>query len=72
MTLPAAIAGQYARSLAAMMVAATLLGIAFTSLGLALSFEPDLPAGATIVLLAGVAYLLSALARGAWLRRRRA
>jgi len=72
LTLPAAIAGQYARSLAAMMVAATLLGIAFTSLGLALSFEPDLPAGATMVLLAGVAYLVSALGRGFWLRRRRA
>jgi len=67
LTLPAAIAGQYARSLAAMMAAAILLGIAFTSLGLALSFAPDLPAGATIVLLAGAAYLLSAAGRGLYL-----
>ena len=51
---------------------ATLLGIAFTGAGLALSYEPDLPAGATIILLAGLAYLLSALGRGIWLRRRRA
>jgi len=74
LTLPAAIAAQYARSLAAMMLAATLLGIAFTSLGLALSYEPDLPAGATIILLAGAAYLLSAAGRVIWLRssRRRA
>jgi zinc transport system permease protein len=54
-----------------MMLAATLLGIIFTSAGLALSYEPDLPAGATIILLAGLAYLLSALGRGIWLRWRR-
>lgn len=68
LTLPAAIASQYARSLATMMLTATLLGVIFTSAGLALSYEPDLPAGATIILLAGVAYLLSALGRGIWLR----
>ncbi|MBE0621199.1 MAG: metal ABC transporter permease [Burkholderiales bacterium] len=71
LTLPAAIASQYARSLAAMMFAATLLGVTFTGAGLALSYEPDLPAGATIILLAGLAYLLSALGRAIWLRRRR-
>jgi zinc transport system permease protein len=71
LTLPAAIAGQYTRTLAAMMLTATLLGVIFTGAGLALSFEPDLPAGATIILLAGVAYLCSALGRGIWLRRRR-
>jgi zinc transport system permease protein len=73
LTLPAAIASQYVRSLSAMMMVATLLGMAFTGAGLALSFEPDLPAGATIILLAGVVYLLSALGRGIrlYLRRRR-
>jgi zinc transport system permease protein len=73
LTLPAAIAGQYTRTLAAMMLVATLLGMIFTGAGLALSYEPDLPAGATIILLAGVAYLFSALGRGFWLvlRRRR-
>lgn len=70
LTLPAAIAGQYTRTLAAMMLLATLLGVAFTGAGLALSYEPDLPAGATIILLAGVAYLLSALGRGIWLHWR--
>jgi zinc transport system permease protein len=71
LTLPAAIAGQYTRTLAAMMLVATLLGMIFTGAGLALSYEPDLPAGATIILLAGVAYLCSALGRGVWLLWRR-
>ncbi len=71
LTLPAAIAGQYTRTLAAMMLVATLLGMAFTGAGLALSYEPDLPAGATIILLAGVVYLFSALGRGIWLLWRR-
>jgi len=65
------IAGQYTRTLAAMMLVATLLGMIFTGAGLALSYEPDLPAGATIILLAGVAYLCSALGRGIWLLWRR-
>ena len=71
LSLPAAIASQYARSLAAMMLVATLLGIMFTGSGLALSYGPDLPAGATVILLSGATYLLSALGRGVWLRRRR-
>ncbi|NKN34526.1 metal ABC transporter permease [Marichromatium bheemlicum] len=61
LTLPAAIAGHYLHSLGAMMVAATLLGMVFTSGGLALSYGPDLPAGPTMILLAGAAYVLSAL-----------
>ncbi|AHF04382.1 membrane protein [Marichromatium purpuratum 984] len=61
LTLPAAIAGHYLHSLGAMMVVATLLGMAFTSGGLALSYGPDLPAGPTMILLAGAAYVLSAL-----------
>ena len=60
LTLPAAIAGQYVRSLAQMMLLAVVLGCIFTTSGLALSYSPDLPAGATIILLAGSAYLLSA------------
>jgi zinc transport system permease protein len=44
-----------------MMVIATLLGGLFTSAGLALSYGPDLPAGPTMVLLAGGVYVLSSL-----------
>lgn len=61
LTLPAAIAGHYVHSLGAMMVIATLLGGLFTSAGLALSYGPDLPAGPTMVLLAGGVYVLSSI-----------
>lgn len=61
LTLPAAIARQYIHSIGMMMLVAALLGIMFTSSGLYLSYEPDLPAGATIILVAGVAYLLSSI-----------
>jgi zinc transport system permease protein len=70
LTLPAAVAGQWTRSLASMMLVATLLGTALTSGGLALSYAPDLPAGPTIILLAGALYLVSAVAAGLFLRRR--
>jgi zinc transport system permease protein len=72
LTLPAAIAGQYVRSLGRMMVVAIGLGVAFAVGGLALSYGPDLPAGASIIVLAGVTYLLStALQAGVRWRRMR-
>jgi zinc transport system permease protein len=61
LTLPAAIAGHYTRTLRAMMVGAVILAMLFTTGGLALSYGPDLPVGATIILLAGGAYLLSTI-----------
>lgn len=71
LTLPAAVAGQWTRTLAGMMLGAALLGGVLTSTGLALSYAPDLPTGPTIILLAGATYLLSALS-AALLNRRRA
>jgi zinc transport system permease protein len=68
LTLPAAIAIQYVHTLGRIMLVAVCLGVAFTTSGLALSYQPNLPAGATIILVAGGAYLLSTLVRGA--RRR--
>ncbi len=59
LTLPAATARLYAATLVAMMGLATLLGLAITSGGLALSYRYDLPAGATIALLSGLCYLLA-------------
>ncbi len=61
LTLPAAIAKQYVHSIGLMMLLAAMLGVLFTTTGLFISYEPDLPAGATIILVAGVAYLLSSL-----------
>ncbi len=61
LTLPAAVAGHYVHSLGRMMLIATLLGAALSIAGLALSYAPDLPAGPTIILLAGGVYVLSAI-----------
>ena len=61
LTLPAAVAGHYVNSLARMMLLATLIGSAVNIGGLALSYGPDLPAGPTIILLAGTVYIVSAL-----------
>ncbi len=70
LTLPAAIAGHYVHSLGAMMLLATLLGSVVSTLGLALSYGPDLPVGPTIILLAGALYVVSALFTHALARRR--
>ncbi len=61
LSLPAGIAGHYARSLGWMMLIAVLLGILFTAGGMYISYEPDLPAGATIIIFAGVCYLFSSI-----------
>lgn len=71
LTLPAAIAGQYLRSLAAIMLAAMGLGALFIGGGLALSFELDLPSGAVVILLAGLAYFSSTGVTGLSRRARR-
>ncbi len=70
LTLPAAVAGQWTRSLGRMMALASLLGALFTTGGLALSYGPDLPAGATIILLAGAVFIASTLIRSRRLRGR--
>lgn len=70
LTLPAAVAGHYVHSLGTMMLLATLLGGATSTLGLALSYGPDLPAGPTIILVAGGIYVISALTTRAVARRR--
>jgi zinc transport system permease protein len=70
LTLPAAIAGHYVHSLSLMMLLATLLGSVISVFGLALSYGPDLPAGPTIILLAGAIYVVSALSTRAVARYR--
>jgi zinc transport system permease protein len=59
LSLPAATAGLFSRNLAGMMGLAVILGGLLTFLGLGLSYSPDLPAGATIILLTAAAYLLA-------------
>lgn len=61
LTLPVAVAGHFSKRLWHMMALATLFTLIFTTLGLTLSYGPDLPAGATTILLAGAVYLAVAL-----------
>ncbi len=61
LTLPAAMAAQYVRTLSRMMLLSILFGSLFTFFGLALSYSMDLPTGPTIILLAGGCYILSTL-----------
>ena len=67
LTLPAAAAGFLTRRLDRMMAAAVGIGVAVSLLGLAVSYAPGWPPGATIVELAVLVYLAAA----AWSARRR-
>lgn len=58
LTLPVAVAGQFAKRLWQMMIVAVLLSTLLTTAGLALSYSPKLPPGATTIVLAGALYLL--------------
>lgn len=58
LTLPAATAGLLTRRLGRMMALATALALAVSLGGLALSYGPELPPGATIVELAAVVYVI--------------
>jgi len=58
LTLPVAVAGYFARRLWQMMALAAFLSMLFTTAGLAISYQPDLPAGATVIVLAGAVYLV--------------
>jgi zinc transport system permease protein len=59
LTMPAAISGQFFKNIHKMMLWASLLGMTFTTIGLYLSYWLNLTSGATIILVSGVAYLLS-------------
>lgn len=63
LVLPAATAGLFCRSLAGMMALASAVGLLVTLGGLAFSYAPDFPAGASIILLAGFVYLVALVYR---------
>ncbi len=69
LTIPPFIVEKYARSLAWMMVGASLLGAVFTVGGLWLSYAYDLTSGATIILVAGAAFFAVQLAERLGLKR---
>ena len=70
LTIPPAIANHYIRSLSHMMILAIFLGIVFTTTGLALSYEPDLPSGPIIIILSGSIFIVSVLAQNAFRKKR--
>lgn len=61
LTIPPFIVEKYARSLAQMMVASSILGAVFTVVGLGLSYRYNLTSGATIIMVSGFAFILSLL-----------
>lgn len=63
LTLPAAAASQFSRTLWWMMAGAVVISMGVTTLGIALSYSPNLPTGATIIILSCVVYLLATLGR---------
>lgn len=58
-TLPAAVAGEFTKRLWHMMLLSATLTVFFTTAGLALSYGPNWPAGATIIVIAGAVYLVA-------------
>jgi zinc transport system permease protein len=59
LTIPAAISSMHVRSLKSMMLLSSLLGMVFTVAGLWISYSWNLTSGATIILVSGIAYILS-------------
>lgn len=64
LTLPVSVAGRFSRKLWQMMMLSAVLSMLFTSGGLALSYGPNLPVGATTILLAGAVYAVVTLTAG--------
>ncbi len=60
LTLPAAVAGHFSRRLWQMMVLAVFFCMVFVAVGFAVHYPNDLPAGPTIIVVAGAVYLLVA------------
>lgn len=58
LTLPVAVAGSFARRLWQIMLLSTFISIGLTTGGLAVSYGPELPPGATTIVLAGALYLI--------------
>ena len=59
LTLPAAIAGHFARRLWQMMAVAVVVCMAVVATGIAVSYPLDLPGGPVVILIAAAAYLLA-------------
>lgn len=63
LTLPVAVAGYFSRSLWQMMIISAILIALYTTAGLAVSYQPNLPAGATTIIIAGAVYIIVVIVR---------
>jgi zinc transport system permease protein len=59
LTIPGAISRRHMSGLPAIMAGSILLGAVFVTIGLLISYELDVPSGATIILTAALAFFLS-------------
>ncbi|MFP4521059.1 MAG: metal ABC transporter permease [Fibrobacterota bacterium] len=64
LTLPAAAASRFSSRLGTMIIYSILLSMLCTTGGLIISYGPDLPSGATIIILAGILYIFAFFASG--------
>ena len=70
LVLPAASASQFAASVGKMMILSVVLSMVITVAGLLLSYQPDLPTGSTIVILAGILYPITVILKK-WVKKSR-
>ncbi|OGV56824.1 MAG: hypothetical protein A2017_21640 [Lentisphaerae bacterium GWF2_44_16] len=70
LTLPAAVGGHFSRRLSFMMFISAAICMSFTFFGLWASYSWDLPSGSTIIVFAGLCYILTAIA-SQFLKRRK-
>ncbi len=71
LTMPPAIAGLFVKDMKRMMGLSIVLSILFTFVGLLLSYYLNLTSGATIILVAGVSYFVSFMAKNQWRTRKK-
>ena len=69
--LPAASVSQFAGTLPRIMLGSAVLSMLITFTGLWLSYAPDLPAGATIIIVAGGVYVCAIVLKRMQMRRRK-
>lgn len=63
LTLPAAIADTYCKTMRSMMILSAILCVVFTTSGLVVSYQPNFPAGAVTIVIAGTAYLAVSISK---------
>ncbi len=71
LTLPSAISRLFTKSPSKMMIVSSILGFIFVITGLFVSFKPNLPPGATIIVINGIFYILSLFLKNRMIRNKK-